>query len=712
MFFNDLGEETTIMRKKLGNENEKIKKIFLIILMIVFFWQLRNIFFTTDDDIMYYIATQNGTIKNLMFSMAESQGRVRMILTWPVIAIPFLISNKWYIIIISYSFVALNIGMYYFILKKRLGKDIAFVSLVIFLIFYSNNLRHNLLTSYPVYLQLPLTFLILSIELFLQYFDSGKRIKLIISAILFTISLSFYEGFITYIPVFFYLAWLNTNDENRLVSIVKQCKYHIIMLILYLVIHSLYALMHKSSYDGTQMNIKNLVDFFMVVWKFSTGLFPMVSYSHLNGLDKIYLDSNVNVFRISKIRTVDLAWIIKGILASVFIIMSFEKIKNTQNKMNRLIVLVPLILYCIFIPSIPLALTTKYQGWVKDGDYSYTVSYYSYYFIILFLVVMIWLFYNMKVPKKMKNTVIIIIITIVTVCTSYNNYYIGKAQEIEVDKNILLNKLLKSDYFKEIPDGSYIYASGYRGIHRSMSFSEQYIKDVTGKTIIITNEIENLDFAKNVYILNHYVNNENKEQEIIIGKVKEDFLSKEIFILKNKKIGTESLILTDKNNVITIIPFNSESKSYLFKGVKSFNIIDVKTINKILQSDNMNKVTINFRGEFFELEGSENDNWRWSGNLGMIELKNDSHEEIKLKMEMGISTYSEKLSKMTIYESGSVEKEILNINFKPTMYIETIDLNPDEVKIFFFISDEKRMETNDPRNLVYRIQNFKYEILR
>ena len=126
---------------------------------------------------------------------------------------------------------------------------------------------------------------------------------------------------------------------------------------------------------------------------------------------------------------------------------------------------------------------------------------------------------------KIKKIILVIVITTITVCTSYNNYYINKVQEIEADKNILLSELIKSEYFQKIQDNSYIYMPTYNGINLTMEYSEAYIKMITGKTIKLTNEIKEVDFTKYVYFLNHYVNNKNKKQEIIIGKIDKNFFA-------------------------------------------------------------------------------------------------------------------------------------------------------------------------------------------
>ena len=567
------------MKNKIERENELLKNLFLLIIIVTFFWQLRNSFLTTSDDIEYYILTQNKTIKQLMMTMANSQGRVRILLSWFFVPIPFLFDSKWYIVIIGNLCVVINLFLYYYIIKNRINKNIAFITLLMFIIFFSNNLQHNLITSYPLYLQLPLTFLLISIELFLQSYEENKNFKLIFSSMLFLFSMFFYEGFITYIFIFLYLSWINRKKKKwTLIDLIKKNRIHIIVCFLYLIIHILFSIMHKSNYEGTQINIKNIGKVVEVFWKISTGLFPMVPYWHLNNIDKIYANSNINTLKIMKMQDVDIIWIIKGILSSVFIIFCLEKIDDLKEKAKKILVFYPLIIYCIFIPTLPIAITKKYQDWTQYGVYSYTISYYSYYFIIFLIVGIIILFYSMKFSLKIKKIILVIVITTITVCTSYNNYYINKVQEIEADKNILLSELVKSEYFQKIEDNSYIYVPTYNGINLTMEYSEAYIKMITGKTIKLTNEIKEVDFTKYVYFLDHYVNNENKKQEIIIGKIDENFYAQEVFILKNEKIGPGSLVYYKKNKEAMIIPVDLDNSYHVLYEPE---LIDIKTVRLI-----------------------------------------------------------------------------------------------------------------------------------
>ena len=155
-------------------------------------------------------------------SAAKNQGRYQFYFNFRVSFIPYIFNNFIIYKIISAGFVILTF-ISSFILIKRINLNLAYLFLLLLLVLYPSTLEHNLIMSYPVFLQIPWLCLMLALEFFLQSLENKNytKLKLLISAFLLYIAILPYEQFIIYFVLFFLLSYFykNLNYEYKQIII-------------------------------------------------------------------------------------------------------------------------------------------------------------------------------------------------------------------------------------------------------------------------------------------------------------------------------------------------------------------------------------------------------------------------------------------------------------------------------------------------------------
>lgn len=100
------------------------------------------------------------------------------------------------------------------------------------------------------------------------------------------------------------------------------------------------------------------------------------------------------------------------------------------------------------------------------------------------------------------------------------------------------------------------------------------------------------------------------------------------------------------------------------------------------------------------------ENWRWCSASGELDIENTSDRDIKLLLEMSFSTVHEQYADLTI--SGA-HSDQLQINREPRPYTVTLNVRPGH-NLLRFTSNAKPADIpEDPRQLVFRVNNFRFK---
>ena len=118
-------------------------------------------------------------------------------------------------------------------------------------------------------------------------------------------------------------------------------------------------------------------------------------------------------------------------------------------------------------------------------------------------------------------------------------------------------------------------------------------------------------------------------------------------------------------------------------------------------------ILLQWKNGFSDLEGTQENNWRWCSSSGELHIENSSQRQRKLSLEMSVATGYEEPSRFRI-ESPWFAEEIL-VNAIGHSWKKEISVPPGKHAIRF-VSAAKRVDApTDPRVLVFRVVNFHFE---
>jgi phosphoglycerol transferase len=115
-------------------------------------------------------------------------------------------------------------------------------------------------------------------------------------------------------------------------------------------------------------------------------------------------------------------------------------------------------------------------------------------------------------------------------------------------------------------------------------------------------------------------------------------------------------------------------------------------------------VYLKWRGGFSTLESSGNENWRWCSSQGELVVTNSGAAR-RVKIEMRVGTSHQEMAELRI--TADLFTATLNMNSGATPFSRELVLPPGDQVIYFSCNAKKANTSTDPRDLVFRILDFR-----
>lgn len=474
----------------------------LLIVFLAYFFTTSESVLTVHDDILTYAEVCHGDLCKTVMDYAEN-GRISHIPMTALLWIPYYFKSVTAVRIFSALSVAFDMCGLYFLVKNNSAKNTAYLVCLLFISCACISNQHNLFVAYTFAHQLPVGFILFSLDLYIKYLKGGKKSAKTASALLFFIACFMYEAMTVFLLMFGGLSLCFNREKpfrRRFEILIKDLFFHGLFLAVYLAVYCAWRYFHPSYYDGTRFYFKNLFLSLTALLKFSVGMFPTLPTVAM--ILKKYISPNEFIHSLS-------AWnFIAPILTGTAFYRVFPKIRKPE-KMSTAVV------FCVsgmLIPNILISLTEKYTYWAKQNAYSYVPSFYSYFFMIMLIVaVLTGLFRNP--PKKTLFILSTAVSAVVLACslgnTAWNTYFNNN-----LAKYIAFSEALSSDYFNDIEDGTIVYIPDFSGIHNDMNLTAYYAETIISADVAFTNDKSQLDFSVPVVAMYY----DSVKQKIIIEK--------------------------------------------------------------------------------------------------------------------------------------------------------------------------------------------------
>ena len=679
--------------------NNKFIYIGTIFCALLFYNLIKDIILTTHDDITIYLHTRGQSFHDIFlgsFLNSVHSGRIFRFTSVIFVYILYALDNIIVYRILHFLFLLFSVLSLWHLLYLYIDKYIALLSVLVFFSFAQITSIHNTFVSFPE-MQLYIGFIFLSIEKLLKYYKLTKTKYLIYSAVFLLIPTMFYETFIMFsIMIFFISIFYTKNIKTLFINL----RFHIIFISIYLIIYFYGRLTAQNTTLGSIFEIQNIKDSFISLFIYSTGLFPLSSF--------------LRIFKnIDNSSYIDFISILKALISSIIIIILIKKV-NINKKIYPYILGTSML--GIFLPVILLCVTPVYPVWaINYGIFVHVPSYYSYFFISVFLTILCVFIYSYIPFKKIYLVIVFFIVFLGNICTDINNKIISIPFHEQLNKYKTLEKMLLSEYFLNIENGSDVFVPDFIGIHNyPNSFNKIYFKNNNNHYYNFTNDINDLNFNKPTYILKYNKNSNS----MFAGPINKDMYSNELIIVSLNPLRSSSLILSqEKSGIITvnenyrniynmtaIIPLNTNDDNVFI----TCNNVDIQTSDLVLSALNENSLLSLIFGEgFYSIESINGNGFRWCNNIGYLNINNKTGDEINIKFSGNIYTNYEEYSTISIKKDNIIYS--YNTNLSGTYFEIYIPLNIGENIIEFFTNNTILVYApNDSRSMYFNVRNINF----
>lgn len=531
------------MKKTIQNlKSEKFICIAALVFSVVFlFWNIRDIMFTVHDDMRIYTVAKLGRLAEYAVHSAKSGRITHLWNTW-LLGIPFLADSVIVYKIISFAALLFDALGFFILLKNHAGKNIAYVSVLLFFAISTLSPYHNLLAAYALCHQIPVGLMLFSLNFFLNSFMGRKKSNIAISTVLFLMSCMIYEAFIVFIVFFAVIAFVKNrchkNNKLNVNNFLRDFLPYAVVSAAYTAIYFVWRIFYPTAYDGNQFYVHEPFLSLKTVYHYSVSFSPVFEFFDMVSKHQLGLHEFLSLLTIGSI--------FKAMLISVIFFKVMQKISLKCSDY----VLLLMSFAGIFMPNIIVGFTEKYVNWERRGTYGYLTSFYSWFFLIVFVLTAVYMIYS-RINGKTGRQIFMCFMT-GAVCVSciaadvttdiWGNSY----RELMV-KYECFDAAVSGDFITNLNDGTDIYIPDNTGINGSMKYTEDYASIYSDKKISFHTDVKELDFEKRTVCMRY----KSGYDLMVMAYVDEDFYADTLHIAApDDKL--HSLVMTLENGSTVI----------------------------------------------------------------------------------------------------------------------------------------------------------------
>ena len=518
-------------------DNRRFIFLILAILTIYTLTDFFNVGFTNFDDLTFYLGALNDNYFLDASIWAEGQGRFYFYYRIPWGYMPYLIDNSIWLIVLKYSPIIGGFIMISIIISKLLKSYyfgvLTYTSLILF--FSVPKDAFMLPTAYPFLFSLDLLLFLISVNFYLKYLKSRNYTYYGISILFFTIPFISYEAYFI-IFVLFLLIILINNYENNIRSLLNKSALKEILPLLsigvtFYILYFVFRGFYPSQYSGNSFSSQlSFSSFFEVLYNINKSAFPTYIYNQAQNVFVFHNSNHIDDFYFllsqSSLFNIFFSFIISTLFCYNLFKISMQKISS-----KKLFLFLFISIFISYGLNIILGLSERYNtiGNVIDG---YVTTYFAFFGITISIVIIIVLTQRITLKSKVVHFLFIIFVFLISFSTSikisYSNNYLSKDWNISEKRFELVNKIIKNDAFKNIPNNSVFIATDLyetssklaKGVCEGAFSWNRYIQAKTKRKLY---------FCRNMNDLKEVLDEQKNSNVYLLRKTEN--LSKNVFIL-------------------------------------------------------------------------------------------------------------------------------------------------------------------------------------
>ncbi|MCQ2416403.1 MAG: hypothetical protein MJ071_01170 [Oscillospiraceae bacterium] len=460
------------------------------------FYQIYPIIFATHDDMVHYTVAKSGHLWREAFEAAK-RSRISQLWNYFLVSVPFFGDKVWFYKAIAYATFWFDIFSGWLLLKNHVSRSFADLSAILVVSWACISNYHNLLISYAFCHQLPIAFLFLSLNAYGNYLKDNSRKAVIRSAVYLLLACMIYEAFVAALLLFAVWAMIDEGKRQHksYFSFLQKASRKILpqlsLLSVYLIIYYGWRILYPTQYDGVTVSFKEP---FMSM---ATALFYGISFFPVTAIMDYAKNNVIGLKEVWHALSLP-AWIVSGLTAGVFGVL-LPKIKIGKEKMTRLSILSFL---GIFVPVLVISLSEKYPEWVRVRAIGYLPSYYSYFFLVAFLLTVMVRLYHSFSERYNQRTVHGILVAGVFCITLTANVVTSLWRpffDVLSLRYRNFDYVVSSDTAMALDEEWQYYAPDNPGIHSNSYYTMKYLQLYNPSEVTFWSKEEQLQDEKRIF---------------------------------------------------------------------------------------------------------------------------------------------------------------------------------------------------------------------
>jgi len=463
----------------LNNKNTQFNKFIWFLFAITIIVTIAPFFkigFTTADDVISYTSYLYDSIFPDSWGYAKVAGRFYFIITKPLYSLPYVGDSFIFSKIIQHLSLLLSYAMVAVLITKIFNsREIALLFFLVLLMATPISTNYHIpFIAYPFYFTFSFALLISAVLLFIKYTETNKYKFLFLSAIIFFVSLLFYETYLLFL--FFFCIWLfvrNIKQSGGVKNFFKsKTTYKEIIPfasagLLYIILYFGFRMLLENEgdiYSGSSFAQNfSWQNFLTVLYELTHTVFPLQIFNlDLDYINRLELSYNYSATSfVSILKNTDLSTIVNIAVQLAIFIYLFIRLKNISGYKKLGLGILFSLLFAFLSHSV-LAMSEKYNTTEATTIKGYVTSYYSYFGIWLAILLFVIIIYKLvKKNKYLKYTAIVLFsvaFAYISIVNSYSNRILARGWEQSKIRFSAIDEMIKKDAFKDCPDGSLIYS--------------------------------------------------------------------------------------------------------------------------------------------------------------------------------------------------------------------------------------------------------------
>ncbi len=456
------------------------------------FYEIYPIIFATHDDMRNYTLVRRGMVFMDAIRAAKT-GRISHLWNHHLLALPFLANKVWFYKLIQYAALLFDIYAGWKLLRAHTDRHFADLTAVLAVSWACISAYHNLLISYAFCHQIPIGLCFLSLYHFGNRLKYKRKKDEALSCLYLLLAIMIYEAFTAMLLL--YLVWglcLPTRRQRSLYQClrraVKRMLPQIVTVVGYCVVYLIWQMIYPTAYDGISLSLREPFMSLRALMTYSLSFFPIWE------LLRLAKDHPITILSFCSHMLHPAAWVTAALTTAAFYT-RLPHIRMKPEKMRNLLILSGI---GVFMPCLLTSMSEKYMDWARRGTDGYLPSFYSYLFLVGFLLTAaVGLWQTAPIGNRKKVLRVLLSVGVFGCCITASAVTDMWKPTFEMRSLRYRNfDYAVSKSLANCDSGWQFYAPDNQGIHLDRAYTQDYLKIYNPEDIAYINDSAALDGSK------------------------------------------------------------------------------------------------------------------------------------------------------------------------------------------------------------------------